>query len=165
MLELQRGVRLRMQRPVRSATSPEKVDAFMPELLALVRRIGRPLVVSAVPKTPEEIERIKRSAWLVARNEPARTIDPPSAKIPPPIFQEEVTELLANSGSFEERRRRRYEAAMRAPPEFTAADEAEAVWVAAAEKARKESLARKSDKALADAIARLRALVERNQRK
>lgn len=145
VFELRRGVRLHMRSAFRRATSPEAVDYIMPEVLALVRRVAKPLVVSAVPKTAEELERNREFNIRMARNEPARTDHPISEIIPPQVVGE-VSEVLVNSGSFEERRKRRYEALMNAPPMITEFEREEEERRRRAENASTGTLALRSKK-------------------
>lgn len=161
VLEVRRGFRLRMRNAFRFATTPEAVDSIMPEVLALVRRVAKPLVVSAVPKSAEEIERSRRAYQHVARLEMERSADPRSQDSPSLSFEGRVTELLDNSSSQIGRPMSSIHSSGAPPPRTRDSIKAEAEAVEAAEKARKDFHAQRTKKKLDDALNRLRELVEK----
>jgi hypothetical protein len=158
--KLQRGVRVRVRNLLQRGTSPEAVDHIMPEVRELVARVGRPLIVSAVPKTAEEIERNRRAYQHVARIEPARTDHSDRSEIPPPPFLEEVSELLVNSCTPEERGGEHDPFLQRAPPSRSSSMAEEAAAAEASEKHRADFLARRARKRLDEQIERLRKHME-----
>lgn len=165
MRTLRRGLRIRIHNIERRASSPELVQAIMPELRSLIAGIGQWQGESSAPKTLEELERNRRAYQHVARMESDLSVNAKLSDIPPPPFMEEVTEVLANSGSFEERKQRRFEADMRGPPTIEPWMEEERRLRRSAEKTRKEISDRKFRKALAEEKARLLAHLERVRRK
>lgn len=160
MWKLQRGVRVRLHNIYVRATSPESVDYIVPEVRALISRVGRSLVVSAVPKTPEELERSRRAYQHVARLESARTEDPIDRISSPPFLKGEVTEVLANSSSPIVAPASSIHASGAPPPPSRDSIRAEAAEAEARETRRAESLALRAKKKTAEAIERLRKHIE-----
>ena len=164
MWQLPRGSRRSLHGIFNRATTPEQVDHVMPEVLALVARIGKPLIVSAVPKTAEEIERNRRFNIRFGRMEPARTDDPIGLKTPPLSFQGEVTELLVNSGSTIEAPTSSIHTSGAPPPRSRESIRQEAEAAEAAIPARAAFLAQRTKKKLDDAFASLLKAVDRRSR-
>ena len=161
---LSRGIRRGVGKLAASASTPEAVTNVMPELLALASRIGEAHTVRR--RSLSTVDREVADAHLStlrARNA-ARTDRFDPEKSSPPFLKGEVSEVVDNSGSFEERTRRRAEAMMRAPPDDPAIVRAEAEEAEASEKHRSDFLAQRANKKIADALNRLRELVERRTR-
>lgn len=159
--KLPRGVAVRVRNLERSAYSPERVYQVLPELRRLVEGIGRRLVVSAVPKTTEELDRSRRAYQHVARISSARTDYPISENSSPPFLKGEVTELLDNSSSSIGRPMSSIHSSGAPPPSSRDTIRAEADAVEAAEKARTDQLDRKYKKQRDEAFARLLAHMEK----
>ncbi len=165
VFKLQRGLRLRMRNTFRRATSPEAVDSIMPDVLALVRRVADQRTMRFTPayqENPAEAEALLNE--LRERNSLRADLTESRIFIPQPEGVR-VTQVLDNSGSFEERRKRLAEAMMRAPPaESAAEEEAWRLWKAG-EQERTARSDRNSKHKLEEAKARLRELVARRERK
>ena len=158
---LPRTLRVSVRRIERLATNPEVVRRIMPRLLELASRVGRPLDVSARPKTPEELERNRAFNIRMARNEPARTDDPISVNSSPPFLKGEVSEVVDNSSSQIGRPMSSIHSSGAPPPRTREQIRAEAEAVEAAEKARMDRSDRTNRKRLEEAFAKLRAHMER----
>lgn len=159
--QLPRGLRVRANNVLERATTPEAVTSILPWLREFVVGRDRAPLVSAVPKSAEEIERNRAFNVRMARNEPARTEDPISENSSSSSLREEVSELLANSSPVESSPAGAIHSSGAPPPPSRRAIQEEAAAVEASEKHRSEFLAQRSNKKLHEAIERLRALVER----
>jgi hypothetical protein len=159
MWKLQRGVRVRVLNILQRGTNPESVDYIMPELRELIAKVGRPLLVSAIPKSAEEIERNRRAYQHVARLEPARTANPIGPDLPPPSFQEEVTELLANSSPTKSASEASIYSERGPPAASRSSIRDDAAAAEASEKRRADFLGRRQEKALREALERLRKFI------
>lgn len=156
-----RGVSVRIRNLLEGRKTPEAVAHVMPEVRALVARIGKHLDVSARPKTPEELERSRRAYQHVARLEAERTDPPISANSSPPFLKGEVSELLDNSSSQIGRPMSSIHSSGAPPPRTREQIRAEAEAAEAAEKARMDRSDRRNRKRLEEEFAKLRAHMER----
>jgi hypothetical protein len=158
--KLQRGVRVRVRNLLERGTSPEAVDYIMPELRALVAKVGRLPVVSAVPKSAEEIERNRRAYQHVARMESARTDDQSDPNSSSSLLRGEVTQLLTNSSSPIVAPASSIHASGAPPPPSRDSIRADAAEAEASEKHRAESHALRLEKETQKRFDRLRKLME-----
>jgi hypothetical protein len=164
VFKLQRGVRVRVRNILQRRTSPEAVDYIMPEVRRLIAKFGRSLDVSAVPTSPEQIERNRRAYQHVARMEPARTADPIASEIPPSLLRGEVSELLANSSPTIAAPASSLDTSRGPPPMSRSSIRDEAAAAAASEKHRVEFLALRAKTRLGKEIERLMKLVEEREK-
>lgn len=91
---LNRIDRRSIRKALASARTPEIAATIAPQILALVAKVAKPLTVSAVPTSPELVERNRRLAIHVAAMErPARSAFP-NPNLTPPFLKGGVTKVL-----------------------------------------------------------------------
>ena len=164
MWKLQDAVSVDARKLIDKADSPEKVVEALRPVFERLERMGGRRSISIEPISAEQIERNRRAYQHVARGESEALVNAKLSEFLPPPFIGGVTELLDNSSSQIGRPMSSIHSSGAPPPRTRDSIRAEAEAAEASEKHRSDFLAQRANKKIADAINRLRALVERRNK-
>lgn len=159
--QMLRDCRMRLRKLRGGFRDPQRGDRVVPEVRALIARVGRRLGVSADPRFTGNREEAEAYLNIMRARNSARTDHPISANSSPPFLKGEVSEVVDNSSSQIGRPMSSIHSSGAPPPRTRDSIRAEAEAAEASEKHRSDFLAQRTNKKLADAFARLRAHMER----